>query len=229
MVVACPRRRSSRLHTARTSALMNPTSANFRSSWEDADRCSRNSDGPLLACAELALVRLFLPGETAALRTQPRMAVPGCCPPTPPTGTLSQLPAAGPRRGRGAPHMRGLLSLVEFCPPSPTRLRPCDRAARLAGAPQAPHPGLVPPSADSGELAPGPHPRNKLTQRPLYTRSGASALCPLPSGSQQAGLGPLAHSGSLPLSEPPDDPGDCEGQRRRWHRSRPGKAGMEGP
>lgn len=95
--------------------------------------------------------------------------------------------------------------------------------------PRDPHPGLVPPSADSGELAPGPHPRNKLTQRPLYTRSGASALCPLPSGSQRAGLGPLAHSGSLPLSEPPDDPGDCEGQRRRWHRSRPGKAGTEGP
>lgn len=80
---------------------MNPTSANLRSRWEDADLCSRNSDGPLLSLAEPSLVRFFLTGETAALQTWLQTAAPGCRPAA--CGTHTPAPGGG-AGGAAAPH-----------------------------------------------------------------------------------------------------------------------------
>lgn len=95
------------LHTARTSALMNPTSANFRSRWLDADFCSRNSDGPLLSLLELSLARLFLTGDTAALQTWPGRQCPGAGPARPrepcPSSRQPGLGGGGAPLARGAP------------------------------------------------------------------------------------------------------------------------------
>lgn len=136
------------LHTARTSALMNPTSANFRSRWEGAGFCSRCSDWPLLSCAKPSLVRLFLAVETAALQTGPRMAVPGSWPPP---ARWNPAPAPGSRASEGEER--------------PTHAGPLSPADILQGFPDFAS-GILPAKPDTSAPCFGPESGRSRRQRP---------------------------------------------------------------